>query len=145
MNEILKKFNYKNFLIKEYENWYLLLREDQVTIGSLVLIEKKFHTRLSNISNESFMEFGDIVREIELTLENLFNYKKINYLMLMMKDEQVHYHVIPRYCKDKHYEHILFHDSGWPGLPDLSNPNIIDKSLKLKLKKLIMNHIDSHF
>jgi diadenosine tetraphosphate (Ap4A) HIT family hydrolase len=145
MNQILKTFNSKDFLIKEYENWYLLLRENQVTIGSLVLIEKKFHTRLSNVSNESFIEFGDIVREIELTLEQLFNYKKINYLMLMMKDKQVHYHIIPRYYEDKSYESILFHDTGWPGLPDLSNPNIVDKSLKLKLKKLIRNHIDSHF
>ena len=73
MSNILDTFNFKDLLIKEYQNWYLLLRNDQVTIGSLVLIEKNFHKKLSDISDKSFIEFGNIVREIERTLNNLIS------------------------------------------------------------------------
>ena len=100
MNQILKTFNYDELLIKEYKNWYLLLRSHQATIGSMVLIEKNFHTKFSDIPNESFIEFGKIVKEIEATLSVLFSYDKINYLMLMMKDKEVHFHVIPRKKQD---------------------------------------------
>jgi len=141
MNKILETFNFNNLLIKEYENWYLILRNDQVTIGSLVLIEKNFHTKLSNISDESFIEFGVIVREIEEVLHNLFRYEKINYLMLMMKDSEVHYHVIPRYSKEKMFESFCFTDNGWPNLPDLKDYNEIDMQLKLKL----LEHIKEKF
>ena len=141
MSDILETFNFKDLLIKEYQNWYLLLRNDQATIGSLVLIEKNFHKKLSNISDRSFIEFGDIVREIEEALNNLFRYEKINYLMLMMKDNEVHYHIIPRYSKDQQYESVNFTDEGWPNLPDLKNYNHIDMKLKLKLLERIKNEL----
>ena len=46
LNSTLKKFNYPENLIKEYNNWYLLIRPDQVTFGSMVLIEKKNKKKL---------------------------------------------------------------------------------------------------
>tara|TARA_B100000212_G_C26982153_1_gene367138 strand:- start:99 stop:533 length:435 start_codon:yes stop_codon:yes gene_type:complete len=141
MSDILETFNHKDLLIKEYLNWYLLLRNDQVTIGSLVLIEKNFHKRLSNISDNSFVEFGKIVREIEKTLNNLFGYEKINYLVLMMKDKEVHYHIIPRYSEDQLFESVTFADEGWPNMPDLKNYNQIEMKLKLKLLESIKKEL----
>ena len=141
MVNILETFNFKDLLVKEYQNWYLLLRNDQVTIGSLVLIEKNFHNKLSNISNNSFIEFGEIVREIEQTLTNIFRYDKINYLMLMMKDKEVHFHVIPRYSEDQIFESFCFRDAGWPNLPDLKNFNHIDMKLKLKILECIKKEL----
>lgn len=143
MKDILTTFNFKNLLIKEYKNWYLLLRDSQITLGSLVLIEKNFHTKLSKISSESFEEFGVIVREIEMVLNNLFQYEKINYLMLMMKDNEVHYHIIPRYSKIKSYESFGFNDFGWPGLPDFANSNDIDMNTKLNIKESIQIKINT--
>lgn len=142
MNEILRTFNFKDFLIKEYNNWYLILRSEQVTIGSLVLIEKNFHKKLSDISNESFSEFGEIIREVEAGLEKAFHYDKINYLMLMMKDSEVHYHIIPRYSEKKIYELIEFIDQGWPGMPDLGNHHGLNKDIKLKIKDHIKKSIN---
>ena len=137
MTQILNTFNFDNLLIKDYSNWYLLLRNDQVTLGSMVLIEKSFHKKLSDISDESFKEFGEIVKEVELSLKNLFQYEKINYLILMMKDPEVHYHIIPRYSQKKNFNYIDFNDDGWPGVPNLVYINSIDEASKLKLKKLI--------
>jgi len=143
MKGILNTFNFENLLIKDYQNWYLLLRNSQITLGSLVLIEKHFHTKLSDISDESFEEFGEIVREIELVIEELFGYEKINYLMLMMKDNEVHYHIIPRYSSTRIFDSLIFNDFGWPGLPDLKNCNDIEMDTKLKIKDLIKNRINN--
>jgi len=40
MNETILKFGYPETLIKEYDYWVVLLRSNQVTIGSLILAYK---------------------------------------------------------------------------------------------------------
>jgi diadenosine tetraphosphate (Ap4A) HIT family hydrolase len=144
MQKILIKFDCKNLLIKEYNNWVLLLRKEQVTLGSLVLIEKSFKTRYSEISNESVIEFGVIVNEIEFVLKDLFFYDKINYLMLMMVDDEVHYHVIPRYSHNIIWNGVNFGDNGWPGLVNFSSVNVIDGKNKTKLKALLISKFEKH-
>ena len=141
MEEILETFEYPELLLKEYKNWYLLLRSQQVTIGSLVLIEKSFSTRLSNVPMQSFVEFGEIVKEIEDILAKLFSYEKINYLMLMMKDKEVHYHIIPRYSSPVLFKNIEFIDSGWPKLPEMMSINSVDMRTKAELLSLIKSEL----
>ena len=46
-------------------------------------------------------------------------YEKINYLMLMMVDPHVHFHVFPRYAGSRMIEDVTVDDSAWPGPPDL--------------------------
>ncbi|SVD78910.1 uncharacterized protein METZ01_LOCUS431764, partial [marine metagenome] len=99
------KFKFPELLIKEYENWYLLLRFEQPTLGSLILITKHGETQYSEINEAAFIEFSKIVKEIESVLKSKFKYQKLNYLMLMMVDPEVHYHIIPRYS-----EGVLFHN-----------------------------------
>lgn len=123
MSEILKKFGYPGSLVKEYVQWYLLLRPQQVTLGAMVLVEKSLKTRYSEISQESFAEFADIVKQIEQVGAEVLGYDKINYLMLMMVDTQVHYHIVPRYSKDVMFNNDVFHDHGWPGLPKFAEIN----------------------
>jgi glycerol-3-phosphate cytidylyltransferase len=144
IQKILTVFDYKNMLIKEYKNWYLLLRKEQVTIGSLVLIEKSFQTNYADISNESFVEFGEIVKEIEWMLKVLFSYDKINYLMLMMVDDEVHYHIIPRYAQDIDFNGIIFKDSGWSGLPDMANINELDRKGCLNMIDLFKSVLNEY-
>src|SRR3546814_15372281 len=53
-------------------------------------------------------------------LSGFVGYSKINYLMLMMVDPDVHFHVIPRYQGERRFEGIAFPDAGWPAAPDLA-------------------------
>jgi diadenosine tetraphosphate (Ap4A) HIT family hydrolase len=99
MNDTIKKFGYPETLLKEYDNWVVLLRPKQPTVGSMILAHKGEQTKLSQISKEAFIEYEKIIKDIERVLEEVFDYNIMNYLMLMMKDKQVHYHVIPRYNK----------------------------------------------
>ena len=77
----------------------------------------------SQISMEAFGEFPGIIREIETSVSRAFAYSKINYLMLMMVDPEVHFHVIPRYDAAQTFSQQQFLDQGWPGPPVLKNPN----------------------
>jgi diadenosine tetraphosphate (Ap4A) HIT family hydrolase len=137
MNNILNTFDLNRCLIKEYENWYLLLRKEQVTIGAMVLIEKSLKHSYSEINDESFSELGAIVKEIERVMKRKFSYDKINYLMLMMVDKEVHYHVVPRYQGSINYQGKEYTDMGWPSFPRLSEPLSFDlKSFNLLLSEL---------
>jgi len=118
-NQTSVRFGYPETLIWEYEHWVVLLREPQATLGSLVLCAKSEATEFSALPMEAHVEMGTVVREIEQALKAAFSYEKINYLMLMMVDPNVHFHVIPRYSEPQSACGLTIHDPGWPVLPQL--------------------------
>src|SRR3546814_6490735 len=61
-----------------------------------------------------------MIAAIERMLGGFVAYERINYLMLMMVDPDVHFHVIPRYSILRIFEEIEFNDAGWPGPPALA-------------------------
>ncbi len=121
MNQTILKFGYPQGLIREYAHWVILLRPQQVTLGALILACKDEARAFSEISPTAFAELGQITGELETTLQALFDYDKINYLMLMMVDPDVHFHVIPRYGKTLDFQGQTFTDPGWPKTPDLGH------------------------
>jgi diadenosine tetraphosphate (Ap4A) HIT family hydrolase len=129
MNPTMKKFGYPDTLIKEYKSWVVLLRPQQVTLGSLVLICKNEADALSKITLDAFLELKEITTAIELNLKACFSYDKINYLMLMMVDLDVHFHVLPRYADPRIFGQTEFYDPGWPGPPDLTQINETGETL----------------
>jgi len=120
-NATLRKFGYPNSLIKSYQHWHLLLRPAQPTIGSLILVSKENIHQYSGISKEAILEQQIIISEIEHTLKKRFDYSKINYLMLMMVDPIVHFHVIPRYEQVVEFCNEEFSDEYWPNPPNLGH------------------------
>ncbi len=129
MNATMQKFGYPQTLIKEFKKWVIVLRPQQVTLGSLILICQDDAKAFSDISPEAFSELPQVIKEIESSLSKAFSYQKINYLMLMMVDPDVHFHVIPRYEETKSFSQHDFFDHGWPGAPNLKNPNETNPSL----------------
>jgi len=118
-NQTAVRFGYPDTVIMEYDYWLVLLREPQATLGSLVLCAKPEVTRFSSLSREAFAEMGVVVGDIECALKAAFAYDKINYLMLMMVDPNVHFHVIPRYAEPRSACGLTIPDAGWPALPNL--------------------------
>lgn len=129
----LKKFGYPHTLVKEYKHWYVLCRFKQVTLGSLILICKDQVAAFSSISAESFEELPIAIKEIETNLKKLFQNDKINYLMLMMVDPEVHFHVVPRYSSDKEFEGVIFRDSAWPKKADIDEINEVSEEMLQKI------------
>jgi len=121
MNPTLEKFGYPTTLLKELDHWVILLRPAQVTLGSLVLAAKNDATAYSDLPREAFAEQADAIAMVERALASFVDYERINYLMLMMVDPNVHFHVIPRYSRARRWNGIDFPDAGWPGPPKLGD------------------------
>lgn len=142
MNATILNFDYPDSLIKQYNHWVVLLRPKQTTLGSLVLAYIPDVENLSDISKDGFLEFGNIVKDIEQVLKNIFQYDKINYLTLMMVDKNVHMHVIPRYANSRTYHNKPYIDKGWPGVPDLSYSTSLNNQEQITLLEEIKNNFD---
>ena len=137
MNATMQKFDYPETLIREFENWVVLLRPKQVTLGSLVLICKDKAASFSQISPKAFSELKEITTQLEATLTHCFAYDKINYLMLMMVDPDVHFHVLPRYARSQPFSGKIFHDPAFPGPPDLTKATETGSEINHAIKERI--------
>lgn len=133
MNQTIVKFGYPDTLIREYEHWVVLLRPVQATLGALIIACKDAATRYSEISPQAFTEMGQVVVDTERALGDLFGYARLNYLMLMMVDPDVHYHVLPRYDGERTYAGDTFTDPGWPGPPNIGHDNGASADVKARL------------
>ncbi|MEE2673521.1 MAG: HIT family protein [Myxococcota bacterium] len=121
MNETAEKFGYPGSLLGDYDHWMVLLRPAQVTLGSLVLICKEEASRFGEIGPAASAELHRVVARIEDALGDAFQNDKINYLMLMMVDPDVHFHVLPRYAADREFAGMTFTDTNWPGPPEITS------------------------
>jgi diadenosine tetraphosphate (Ap4A) HIT family hydrolase len=119
MNETIRKFGYPATLVREYAHWVVLLRPAQPTLGSLVLAAKSDATAFGDLDPAAFTELAEVTGAIETTLKAAVSYERINYLMLMMVDPNVHFHVIPRYEGTRAFGAISLADAGWPKPPAL--------------------------
>jgi diadenosine tetraphosphate (Ap4A) HIT family hydrolase len=139
LNATMRKFGAPQTIIRQYRHWSVLFRPAQATLGALVLAAHEPVQAFSELSPASFNELYAVTGLIESALAKAFHYDKINYLMLMMVDPDVHFHVLPRYAQPKHFADMEFTDTGWPTMPNLSQINKTDETIDRR----IMNHIQS--
>ena len=119
MNETIRKFGYPATMIAEYVHWVVLLRPAQPTLGSLILAAKSDATAFPDLKPQAFAELATVTGHLEGVLKQAVEPAKINYLMLMMVDPHVHFHVIPRYDGGRGFQGIEVADAGWPKVPAL--------------------------
>ena len=121
MNATIDKFGYPATLLHEYEDWVVLLRPAQPTLGSLVLACKEDATSLGTVSAKAYAELATVIADLERALSTAFDHQKINYLALMMVDPHVHFHVIPRYSSSRDFAGSTWNDPTWPKPPDVTS------------------------
>src|SRR5438045_2775702 len=102
----LVKFGYPGTLIHEGEHWAVLVRPAQPTLGSLVLCATSDATAYGTLPAAAFAEQGVLVGRIERLLQTAVGYARMNYLMLMMVDPHVHFHVLPRYEGTRTFDEV---------------------------------------
>ena len=139
LNETMRKFGAPQTIIHSFRYWSVLLRPAQATLGALVLAAHEPARAFSELSPASFTEMYDVTNQVEFTLTKAFQYDKLNYLMLMMVDPDVHFHIIPRYAQPQQFGGREFVDAGWPAVPNLGHVNDTDD----KTNRLIIDHIRS--
>jgi diadenosine tetraphosphate (Ap4A) HIT family hydrolase len=124
------KFGDPGTRIAQTEHWTVLLRPKQVTLGSLVLVCREPVKAFADVSPEAYADLRGAVRQIERVLKEFVAYERINYLMLMMVDPDVHFHVFPRYPSPRAFNGADYADAGWPGPPVLDSGSSPDASTR---------------
>ena len=120
MNETIRRFGHPATLIADYRHWVVLLRPSQPTLGSLILAAKGEAKAFADLDPAAFADLGAAVADIETALTASVRYERINYLMLMMVDPHVHFHVLPRYEGERTACSVTVRDAGWPKVPVLA-------------------------
>ena len=128
MNETIAKFGHPATLIPEYQHWVVLLRPAQPTLGALILAAKSDAMAFGDLPAEAHSELKIATAAIERALNEAVSYTKINYLMLMMVDPHVHFHVLPRYDGERSGAGLTIADAGWPAQPDLGQAVKLDEA-----------------
>ena len=126
MNDTIRGFGHPATLVADYEHWVVLLRPAQPTLGSLILAAKGEATAFSGLDPAAFAELPQAIADIETALRQAVGYAKINYLMLMMVDPHVHFHVLPRYDGERTACGVAVRDAGWPKAPALGEAVAVD-------------------
>ncbi len=117
--DIFEKFGGEEGRYVSNDHWVVQVRPRQSTLGASVLIARRHALALSGLSAEELASFGAAVDGLEARLRGAFGYDKINYLMLMMVDPHLHFHVLPRYAASRSFGGFDWPDPGWPKRPEL--------------------------
>ncbi len=132
MNATIEKFGWPATLIGETAHWVVLLRPAQVTLGSLVVAAKSDALAFGALPTGFHADLAIVTRRVEALLSAAVGYERINWLMLMMVDPHVHFHVFPRQEGTRERYGLTLSDAGWPGPPDLKSATALsDEQMKL--------------
>lgn len=113
-NPIWKVFDLDNNLIKEYRYWMLLVRKNNVKLGSCVAILKRDAFPLLDVLPDEMAEYATLAKEIESALGKSFKPHLVSYLALMFVDKHIHFHIIPRYKNIIDFAGIQWEDDNQP-------------------------------
>lgn len=141
INATISRFGYPATLVAEFKHWVLLVRPTQPTLGSLVLAARGEATAFGDLPAGAHAELGPISKAVEGALAQFPGFQRINYLMLMMVDPHVHFHVIPRYDGERRLGTLAFPDRGWPGPPDLASALPLEPQQIAELARQIAKNI----
>ena len=130
--EFAGRFNRPDLLIKEFKYWVVIIRENVVTLGSSIFILKSGKKNLSDVDSLEMAEFSEVCKWFENKTRKLYGAVKWNYLAMMMKDEFVHFHAIPRYSTKILKYDIIWIDKDYPKGTKLEKIEV-DSSTLLKV------------
>lgn len=140
LREFQEKFEVNYNKIYETDYWIWSLRPHQATIGAGILSLKRECSTFAELEQKEFADLNNIIKVIEPTLKRTFKYDVINYLMLMMLDKHVHYHVFPRYEKPVEILGEVWKDESWPAVPKLGGEPLSGQKLQ-KIAQFIKSQI----
>lgn len=132
-SEVLTGFGHPDTLVYEHAHWFVLVAKRQMTLGTLLIVERSGVTTLGAVSDASWRELPTVIRDIEAVLARCFAHDRMNVLFLMMATPEVHAAIIPRYAGPREFSGMTFTDQGWPRAPVLDAAHTIDDTQSMAL------------
>jgi len=117
LDEFQAKFRVNELKVIRNSSWTWSVRPDQPTLGAGIISLNRYALHLSDVSSKEMADLAVLVSTLERAIKSTFNHNIMNYLMLMMVDHHVHYHVVPRYDGTREFAGLEWVDNGWPALP----------------------------
>lgn len=143
LKEFRGKLRVEELLVFDSGSWSWSVRPTQPTLGSGIISLNRYALRLSDVSVNEMAELASLIQKLEKAIKVSFNPNIMNYLMLMMVDHHVHYHVIPRYDGMQTFNNLEWVDNGWAGLPVMSDKQHQDSPDTLQaIKNALKSSID---
>jgi diadenosine tetraphosphate (Ap4A) HIT family hydrolase len=134
MNDTFHKFGWPETRIAETDHWAVMLRPEQPTLCALVLGCKQPVTAFGAVDAAGMADLGRAVAGVEAMLRAAVQAEKVNYLMLMMVDPDVHFHVLPRHAGTRTLAGLTMSDAGWPGPPVLGGGRVLEAAERRALR-----------
>jgi diadenosine tetraphosphate (Ap4A) HIT family hydrolase len=112
----LEKFSLRDNLLTETERWRVALRPKQVTLGALVLLPVRPIPDFDEVDAQEAAGLFGLVGVCQRVLRDAFHPDRFNLIAAMMKDNFVHFHLVPRYAEVRDFEGVSWRDADWPAL-----------------------------
>ena len=137
--EFMSKFKPDIRCIKEFKYWIVCIRAKQPTLGSVVIVLKREVPNVGDMLPEEGSEFTEVIKWYEDLCRNKFGAVKFNYVVMMMKDNFVHYHAFPRYDKNINMFDMEWIDTDWPKGIDFRQDNELEEDKLQEIKEFMKN------
>ena len=121
LEEFQAKFRVEELKVIENRSWTWSVRPAQPTLGAGILSLNRHAGTFAEVTTDEMQDLAELVGALEKAVKSAFEYRIMNYLMLMMVDHHVHYHVIPRYEGVRTFAGREWADNGWPALPVITD------------------------
>lgn len=148
----LKGQNYGD-IIFETPYWTIFLAPNQSNIGTCVVALKRCCRALKGLKDEEWLNFGKIVKQLEYSIETVFNPVMFNWSALMNADylvenpdPHIHWHFIPRYKEKIQFQGFIFEDKYFGSMEP--RPIIIrevPENVRKKIIEKIRGNIENNF
>ena len=139
--DFMNKFKPDTRCIKEFKYWIVCIRAKQTTLGSAVILLKREIPSMKEMLPQEASEFPEVIKWYENTCEKKFNAVKFNYVIMMMKDNFVHYHAFPRYDKQIKMFDINWNDIDWPQAVNYKEGLVIEEDKLIQIKDYMRSNI----
>ena len=123
LDEFRAKFRVDELRLGGNAGWTLSLRPAACTLAACVLSANRPHTSLATLDAREAADLVEMAAWFERAARARFAADKFNYLALMMVDDHLHFHALPRYAAERSLGGATFRDPAWPGPPDLKGDN----------------------
>jgi diadenosine tetraphosphate (Ap4A) HIT family hydrolase len=138
LEEFRAKFRVEELQVQANRSWTWSVRPGQPTLGAGIVSLNRHAGTFSEVTAQEMQDLAGLVGTLEAAVKSAFDHRIMNYLMLMMVDHHVHYHVIPRYEGARTFAGREWVDNGWPALPVIGDSQHQDEPGMLQLVQKIL-------
>jgi len=137
-------------LLNETQYWRICLAPNQSLLGTCVISLKRHTGDLANLTDEEFLEFLQVVRNVEASITSAFGATMFNWSCYMNHayrenppNPHIHWWAVPRYNHTVEFQGLHFEDPHFGNPYDHYRVLDIPKEIRLEIATAIKTNLFS--